>query len=240
MSVYSGPADWWADGTNDGRTHIATKGIVQNGLVLNLDAGVNASYPGSGTTWTDLSGSSNHATLFGGAGYSTSNGGILTFDGTDDGASAPDSASLNFTTGLTLSSWFKFNALPTAEIGLFRKQVQWQLGLTNATTIRCLVYTNGTSGWTVANDVAYSFTLGAWYNMIMTYDGSGMLIYVNNQVVKVGVATGTIVATANALQIGYHFSYLNGAMGNCQIYNRALSAAEIQQNFNALRSRFGV
>jgi hypothetical protein len=56
MGVMYGVNPTWGAQTNEGRTHIATKGIVQSGLVLNLDAGVLSSYPGTGTTWTDLSG----------------------------------------------------------------------------------------------------------------------------------------------------------------------------------------
>ena len=54
MGAFAGPAEWWTDSTSDGRNHIATKGIVQSGLVVNLDAGTLASYPGSGSTWTNL------------------------------------------------------------------------------------------------------------------------------------------------------------------------------------------
>lgn len=241
MSVYSGPADWWSDGTNAGRLHVATKGIVQSNLVLNLDAGVLSSYSGSGTAWTDLSGNSNNGTLAGGTAYSSSNGGILVFDGTNDQVNASDSASVNMTTEVTLSSWFRFSSLASDELGLFRKTNQWQLGFANASTIRCLIATNGTSGWTIANDTAYTFVTNTWYNMSMTYkNGSNLLIYVNGDLVKNAVVTGAIVPTANSIQIGYHTSYLNGNISNCQIYSLALSSSEIQQNFNALRGRFGV
>ena len=62
MGAYAGVESTWASQTNTGRTHIATKGIVQSGLVLNLDAGVSSSYPGTGTTWTDLSCNWNNGT----------------------------------------------------------------------------------------------------------------------------------------------------------------------------------
>lgn len=65
MSSHSGPANWWTKGTDSGRKHIAVNGIVQDGLILNLDAGVSESYPGSGTVWYDLSGNDNHFTLNG-------------------------------------------------------------------------------------------------------------------------------------------------------------------------------
>jgi hypothetical protein len=84
MGVFAGIERNWASQTNAGRTHIATKGIVQSGLVLNLDAGVSSSYPGSGTTWTDLSGNGNTGTLTNGPTYNSANGGSLVFDGVDD------------------------------------------------------------------------------------------------------------------------------------------------------------
>jgi hypothetical protein len=63
MGVMYGVNPTWGAQTNEGRTHIATKGVVQSGLVLNLDAGVLSSYPGSGNTWTDLSGNGRTGTL---------------------------------------------------------------------------------------------------------------------------------------------------------------------------------
>jgi hypothetical protein len=76
--------------------------------------------------------------------------------------------------------------------------------------------------------------------MVMTYNGSNMLIYVNNVLVKTATVTGTIQTTANNIQIGYQLVFLNGRISNCSIYNRALTAAEIAQNYNALRGRFGI
>ena len=83
MGAFAGPAEWWTDSTSDGVNHIATKGIVQSGLVVNLDAGTLASYPGSGSTWTNLAPS---ATNNGNATLKTSAGlngyaGITTSEG---------------------------------------------------------------------------------------------------------------------------------------------------------------
>jgi hypothetical protein len=82
MGAHAGPADWWTDETDAGRTHIATKGIVQEGLILNLDAGVSSSYPGSGTTWSDLSGNSYNAVTVNDPVFSSE--GYFTFDGAND------------------------------------------------------------------------------------------------------------------------------------------------------------
>ena len=214
--------------------------IVTSNLALYLDAANTRSYPGSGLTWTDLSGNGNNGTLANGPTYSSANGGQIVFDGSDDNANVLDSSSVNFTNVVSLSSWFNFTVLPTDELALFRKTDQWQLGLLNANTIRCLVRTNGTNGWVVGNDVSYTFLTNTWYNMVMTYNGSNMLIYVNNVLVKTATVTGTIQTTANNIQIGYQLVFLNGRISNCSIYNRALTAAEVAENFNALRGRFGI
>ena len=63
--------------------------LVMNGLVLCLDAGNSKSYPGTGTTWTDLSGNGNNGTLTNGPTYSSANGGSLVFDGTNDYTQTP-------------------------------------------------------------------------------------------------------------------------------------------------------
>jgi hypothetical protein len=109
MSVFAGPADWWTDGTDAGRTHIATKGIVQSGLVLNLDAGVSSSYPGSGTTWTDLSGNGNNGTLVNGPTFSSDNGGNIVFDGVDDHITTPLTMGdvISNTNKITATTWFR-------------------------------------------------------------------------------------------------------------------------------------
>lgn len=218
---------------------------VQNGLVLHLDAGNNKSYPGSGTTWGDLSGNVNNATLTNGPTFSTNVAGAIVFDGSNDYALITTNAGLNFTSRVSLSSWFNISVLPGAtEIAFIRKNDQWQLGLSNSSTIRCLIKTvGGTDGWTANNDVGYTFATNTWYNMAMTYSGTNMLIYVNGVLVKNAVVTGTISATNNDVNIGRvpHIpSHLNGSISNCQIYNVTLSEEQVLQNYNAAKSRFGL
>jgi hypothetical protein len=81
--------------------------IVTDGLVLCLDAGNPKSYPGSGTTWTDLSGNGNNGTLVNGVGYNSGNGGSLVFDGVNDRVTINASSHTNLSSGnFTISSWF--------------------------------------------------------------------------------------------------------------------------------------
>ena len=85
--------------------------------------------------------------------------------------------------------------------------------------------------------------LNTWYNVVGTYDGSNMRIYVNGVLKNIRAQTGTLGANSETAKIGTYqgTNYnLTGRISNVSIYNRALSAAEIQQNFNALRSRFSV
>ena len=212
--------------------------IVTDGLVLCLDAANKRSYPGAGTAWTDLSKQGNNGTLFNSPGFSSANAGIFTLDGTDQRASVSHNDSFNFSDVISLSSWFNFNSLPGSELGLFRKTDQWQLGLQNSNTIRCLIRTNGTNGWTGDNDQNYTFVTGNWYNMTMTYDGSKMRIYVNGVLVKTATVTGSIITNSNGIRIGYHSAYLNGHLSNCAIYNSTLSASEVVQNYLATKGRF--
>ena len=93
------------------RSAAPASGIVTSGLILNLDAGNASSYPGTGTTWTDLSGNNNNGTLVNGVGYSSSNGGIMTFDGVNDFVNCGNSSTFNQTNALTLSTWVKINSL---------------------------------------------------------------------------------------------------------------------------------
>jgi hypothetical protein len=80
LGVFAGPTNSWINLNSSN----SLNGLVRNGLVLALDAGRTLSYPGSGTTWTDLSGNGNTGTLTNGPTYSSANGGSLVFDGVDD------------------------------------------------------------------------------------------------------------------------------------------------------------
>lgn len=236
MSAYGGPADWWTQGTDIGRTHIATKGSIQNGLVLNLDASVSSSYPGTGTTWTDLSGSGNTGTLVNGPTYSTSNGGSIVFDGIDDRVECG-----NFSVQyLSLSTWVYKTSSATNQ-GICRKQIGWAVSQYNGT----LQVASGTD-WAFYN-TNYTIPLNNWVNIVYTYSGSGttgsQIVYINgSSIYSTAAGSGAIGANGNAVRIGFDDNnwFWGGRISKTQIYNRVLSAAEIQRNFNARRRRFNV
>jgi hypothetical protein len=139
-----------------------------------------------------------------------------------------------------MSAWFNFDSLPSSEMPFMGVTLKYQLGLTNSTTIRNLIGTTGTSGWTAANDIAYTFILGNWYNMAATYDGVNMRTYVNGAQVGISSITGNIVSRTDALNVGHlpSFSRLNGKLGPLVIHNSTLTADQVLGNYLAQLPRF--
>jgi hypothetical protein len=230
-----------------GVSKLVTNDIVRSGLVLNLDAGNPASYPGSGTTWNDLSGNGNNGTLVNGVGYSSGNLGSLVFDGVDDYATIPHSSILNFNTALTISIWF-YSGITTA----------WWLylkGRTDADNYNPLVYSNGRYGWTGPNGRSFYeppsgfIQSNTWYNLTVSHiSGNNPNIY-RNAVVSTshtyseGSGAGALGTNTNPVGINADvprgtIGTFNGRIASIQAYNRALTAQEIQQNFNATKSRY--
>ena len=210
--------------------------IVTDGLVLYLDAGNTKSYPGSGTTWTDLSGNGNNGILTNGPTYSSSNGGAIVFDGVNDRIEC-GTWSVPY---ITVSTWV-YKTSSTTNQGICRKQTGWAVSQYNGT----LQVAPGTS-WTFYN-TGYTIPLNTWVNVVYTYSGTGttgsQTVYVNgSNIYSTSAGSGAISANSNVVRIGYDDNnwFWGGRIAQTQIYNRALTASEIQQNFNALRGRFGI
>lgn len=219
--------------------------IVTSGLVLHLDAGNTASYPGSGTTWTDLSGSGNNGTLTNGPTYSSSNGGSIVFDGSNDIVSS-FSSQISGTGSKTISSWIKINTTSRAGIAGTRSLTEWGWGFTvNRSGVGTLDFYD-TQGSSLS--AAAGLGTNIWYHVAVTYDDSRIVtLYVNG--LQVGISS-TPFAALNASNfngvIGNEDEYTNpfyhpfkGNIAQVAIYNRALTAAEVLENYNALRPRFG-
>ena len=239
MGVYAGVEKTWASQTDVGRIHIATKGIVQSGLVLNLDAGASTSYPGSGTTWTDLSASGNNGTLTNGPTYSSANGGSIVFDGTNDCIVVNSNASILSSTAYTKIAWFNTNNLSaTNNIISGGNSGQHAFWLAGSNKLQ--------SGHNGSYSIVISTTtlsLNTWYFGAVTFSTtSGWNLYLNGALENTNASTTTFTGNGEIL-IGAFVTGSNvfsGRIPQVSVYNRVLSATEIQQNFNALRSRFGI
>ena len=220
-------------------------GLVSDGLVLALDAGNPKSYPGSGTTWTDLSGNGNNGTLINGVGYSGSSGGSLSFDASNDYSNCGNNSSLSFGSGNFNSSlWIKTSSTSGADwMGVISKYSGgtglWiQLNPSN----RYVGF-----GWDGSNYMVSSTSVasGTWRHVSCQRTSStGGEIYVDGNLVMSSSSLPTKSSnTAVQLDVGrinISGRYFNGNIAQASIYNRSLTAAEIKQNYDALRGRFGL
>lgn len=243
MGVFAGPADWWTEDTDSGRQHIATKGVVQNGLVLNLDAGVDSSYLGSGTNWADLSGQNNDGTLVNGVGYSSDNGGLLIFDGVNDHINGVHNDQTNITGDITIECWFKLSNTRNDWVRIFGKGdgSNRTVGLWYNQLGGSFLYQRYGTTSMGAQYIA-TVALDTWYHMVGTSSSNNHTLYLNN-VVRAQSSTGTtFYSSTDPYKVGYGsiHTYHVGSVSNCRLYNRALTSQEIQQNFNALRGRFDI
>ena len=245
MGVYAGPANAWSNFTDSNRIDASTKVVVQSGLVLNLDAGASTSYVGSGTTWTDLSGSGSNGTLINGPTYSSSNGGSILFDGTNDYMSSTISCSRTY---YSIDWWTRPTAVSNYDQMILMNSTgtagsYWQ-GFSAVTDSSGKLYI-GTSVGSRGVTAAGTLVNGVWQNFTWTFDNGSCSLYKNGSLI------GPVTLSAHSadfilLQIGAGPGFSEGTRfdGNCaslKLYsNKVLTAAEIQQNFNALRGRFGI
>ena len=223
--------------------------IITNGLVLCLDAADRNSYPGSGTTWTDLSGNGNNGTLVNGVGFDSANGGSLVFDGVNDYCNLTNNS--NFSLG---SSYF------TVECWVYPTSYASGAGFQEGRTVIGKWNTEGgEKGWRIdintSNIVWYTdgtvihttpISLNVWTHIVATGNGTNTSFYKNGVLVSGPTSnnwtdTSTKQLIVGALLFGSYAYYYSGRISNTRIYKgKEFSSAEIQQNFNALRGRFNI
>ena len=225
--------------------------IVKDGLVFYVDAANPRSYPGSGTTCNTLVGTNNN-TLQSSGMFETNNSGVFNFDGIDsDILSSTNGPNLS---RVSLSAWFKRNGDQNNYNGVFgirnaggaphygiswdiafqsspssTQKIQWRVG-------------NGSDAYKLINSNS-AIPDNTWTNIIGTIDGTSVLMYINGVLqTETETFSGTLLAPSKPINIGKQANtdnhYFKGDIGPCQIYNRALSAQEVKQNYNALKRRF--
>ena len=225
--------------------------VVRDGLVLHLDAANVKSYPGSGTTWKDLSGNGNDGTLTNGPTYSSDNKGNFGFDGSNEYTVIPNNTSINFTTNsFSLSCWTKTSQTGTTRMIMSKGNsdgivsgTAYNLYLGNAGTTWLFGVWDGTGNGSTGS--SQYVEVGKWVNLCGVYDAelSSHKMYANGNLIGSSTRDVDDISVTNDLFVG---SGANGGLdwlgniGICQIYNRALSADEIKQNFEATRGRYGI
>ena len=213
--------------------------IITNGLVLYLDAANTRSYPGSGTTWSDLSRSGNNGTLVNGPTFNSGNAGSIVFDGVDDYVITPTNTALG-TGQFAIDVWFKPNGAQALNstlicIAAASSITNWQISFQSNTLLFDVnpliisTYTASTS-WTNATVVRE------------TTASNGTKIYING-IINVSGTINNDFSQIAGYRIGMNRgsnAWYNGNIANIKVYNRALSSTEILQNYNATKTRFGL
>ena len=243
--------------------------IVRNGLVMYLDAkhsypsrtGIGTTTSGATATpgsslegepyiWYDMSGYENNGQLNNQVGYSTANGGSLLFDGVNDFINFGNI--FNFTTeDFSFNIFFYLTSLTTSTVsqapvlfykGSYQNNGYYiQLSSNNPSSVNFITNQSGTNQVTTST---LSLIIGAWNNLSVTRSGSSVRTYINgvDATASAGIHINPTSSTDNFVLSSYNSVsiFSNIRIASFQVYNRTLSAIEVLQNFNAVRSRFGL
>ena len=220
-------------------------GLITTNLVLHLDASNSSSYSGSGTTWTDLSSSSNDGTLTNGVTYDSNNGGVLVFDGTDDYV-VTSSDMFNANADFTVSVWLLSDTFATG--------VSYSV-VADVDNSQCLYlrYNDGSFKLVNSNTAilgtfsSSSLSTNTWYDITLTRSSNTYTLYVNGSSVSslTGISHSfthsptTIGTNNNNLAPPAYKNNFDGKIAQVLAYSAALSASEVQQNYNATKATYG-
>ena len=267
-------------GTRIRNTKVVAADYISEGLILYLNSRNSRSWPGSGTTWYDLSGNGKNATFYSNPsrqdtgqyanegtpvdGSTLLHNGDIYFDGTAGTGQYYYAGGPNLSTNLTtwtINIWFKVNSfvstseLPAIFTGIFTgyqvpkgSSVNFTLAFydgvtTNDNQVHGGFYDghNGTGGWHQTAGAAV--TAGTWYNGTVTYDQNTINLYINGNLVQ-SLASGP--STNIISDVGYRvarrwdgWDSFDGYVPVVMAYNRALTPAEVEFNYNAFKNQIG-
>lgn len=234
--------------------------LVTSGLVLHLDAANPKSYVSGSTRWSDLSGNGNSGTLISGSGYTSANFGSITFDGVDDYSIINNPSNLQ-NQNMSISVWVN----PITSANVITSLVDydhaaavnqgWVLQSADATTNNTyyFAYYDGSTfqpSTGIGAGIGIRLTNSTWQNLTYTKNGTSVVGYLNGAQVFTSSAGNANISyqPSRNLEVGgcvdtriaVGTRYYKGKVTTVQVYNRALSAQEVLQNFNAVRGRFGI
>ena len=221
--------------------------LVQNGLVLALDAADKNSYVGSGTTWRDLSGNSNNGTLINSPTFSGGNGGNFSFDGADDYVESNSQLGISGATSRSFECWTYISSNLSKNVmgcggngslNLF-DTIIWY----TSPYLQVIGHYYGGDADTISTLPARNtLNINQWNHIIHLYDGTNVSLYTNSVLSNSKAFTLNTTNTTLLIGAGKYtgYNYFSGKVALGRIYNRALSASEILQNYNATKTRFGL
>ena len=218
--------------------------IVQQGLVLNLDASNPYSYAGAGAAWYDVSGNGYVSSLTNTQTYNSDNGGSINFNGSTESVSAGPNSNL-FLADMTAEVWIKITAMSGDWVRIIGTG-------SDPRTFGLWYYVNGRILWQRTGSSAVNpdifpatpvLTVGSWAHVAATTIGMSHVLYLNGVSIGTNPSAGGPWGNSNtAITIGYagYHAYSNSNIASARLYTRGLSAAEILQNYNATKGRFGL
>jgi hypothetical protein len=229
--------------------------IITDGLVLYLDAANTKSYPRSGTTWTDVSKGGNNGTLTNGPTFNSANGGSIVFDGVNDYVDIADTP-FRFSNTFSLCTWIYWNGInqsgsilgkrnpisPFNQYSLYIVESPYTGGISNKVTF----FARRDNGST-PTDILLQYTLPSpgWYNVCSTMSTLNQSLY-SNGVLRTTTTSNISTFTYNIVNVNMLIgnitggTFYTGNISQTSIYNRALTAQEVLQNYNATKTRFGL
>lgn len=239
--------------------------IVTDGLILALDAANIKSYPGSGTTWTDLSGKGNNGTLNGPT-FNSGNSGSIVFDGSNDTISLGTQINSDITeTDITVSFWTyldstsgdtAFVAMSSVatgvpliiwhDVSVFSRDNTGTGDVGGGTSNAIVVMvsdTNGSKRFSTSNN---ALSANTWHNVSVVLDVTNNAFYTyidgveEAKYVSTNTSLGLKSSNNNFIIGGAALAYLDGRISNFNVYTKALTATEVKQNYNAIKGRYGI
>lgn len=213
--------------------------VVRNGLLICVDPANLNSYSGSGITARGLV-SEIGATLVNGIGFSSSNSGTFILDGSNDYING-NATSFNLTGDLSAEIWFNISATAGDWVrvigkgdGSNRSFGFWY------NPVGVFLYQRYGAAGNVGTVYGSSIQTNIWYHVIVSSSGSTHKLYLNGVDVQTQTGAGPFLSSSSTLKVGYGeiHTYHNGRIGLYRIYNRALTAQEVLQNYNATKKRY--
>ena len=207
-----------------------TPPIVTSGLVLSLDAANSKSYVSGSTVWRDMSGNNNSGSLTNGPTFDPTNGGSIVFDGINDSVALNGTAT---TTTFTINTWI-YPLSGSDPYGTILSYINttgiWYRGVTKKITFFYSNLDHLTNG---------TLTENAWNNVVVVNNAGSASFYINS-ILDTATYTGTPSFTMTNIGDDPLSESYKGKISIMQVYNRALSAAEVKQNYDALKTRFNL
>lgn len=233
-----------------------------------LDAGNPKSYSGTGTTWFDRTQNGNNGTLTNGPTFNSANGGSIVFDGTNDYVNLSDPTSLRLgTSNFTINLWFLTINNSSSTALIVKRQSINPFNLVNIGIGTAVNTGGGGSDVTSSKKIRFGIRAdnsnqyianttndiidGQWKNITLVRNSGTIALYINNVIQSLDVVYNLGTGISSNISVpSYNWSvgavgdisvqYLTGNISQTSIYNRALSAQEVLQNFNATKSRYGL